>query len=198
MKNKIFMSVALLFVGLTAVAQRTTKAAEADYSFLKGVKKINVVFDYEGMTVGKNMTEVDYVAQTVAEKNEKKPGAGDEWKEAWEKGKLNLYEPAFITSLNKKLKKMGFEASQGDDAEMTLIVKITRLEPGFYSYAVNKDAELDMLMSFVETANHDNITSQVVMTNVHGAEAASVSGRLVTAFNMTGAILGKYIAKALK
>lgn len=198
MKRKILMSAVLMFVGLNVMAQRATEYKKADYSFLKGVKKVNVVFDYEGMTVGKNMTEEDYVAQTVAEKNEKKAGEGDEWKEAWEKGKLNMYEPGFIEKFNKSLKKNGIVASQGDDAPMTILVKVTRLEPGFYSYAVNRDAAVDVVLSFVETADHSKINSQVLMTNIQGNENVTVSGRIYGAFANAGAYLGRYIAKGLK
>lgn len=198
MKRKILMSVTLLFIGLNVLAQRATEFKKADYSFLKGVKKINVVFDYEGMTVGKNQTEADYVAETVAEKNEKKAGEGDEWKEAWEKGKLSMYEPGFILMLNKTAKKAGLVSSQGDDAEMTIIVKITRLEPGFYSYAVNRNAAVDLVLSFVKTANKEEIVSQVIMTNIQGNENMSVSGRVYGAFATAGSYLGKYIAKGLK
>ncbi len=197
MKSKLLLSVGIMFLALNVLSQRATDFRKANYSFLKSVKKINVVFDYEGMTVGKNQTEEDYVAETVAEKNEKKAGAGDEWKEAWEKGKLNTYEPGFIEKFNKSTKKLGLVASQGDDAEMTVIVKITRLEPGFYSYAVNRNAAVDLVLSFVETADHEKIVSQVIMTNMQGNENPSVSGRVYGAFATAGAYLGKYAYKGL-
>ncbi len=199
MKKNILLLTLLVFAAFAANAQRSTNAKDADYSFLKGEKKINVIFDYEGMTVGKNKTETDYVAEKVAEKNEKKAGDGDRWKEAWEKGKLNVYEPAFSAKFTKRLaKKVGISASSGDDANITLIVRTTRLEPGFYSYAVNRAAEVDLELIFVETANHDNIIAQIVMSKVRGSESMTVSDRVKIAYVASATRLSQYIYKALK
>lgn len=198
MKKNLILSLTFLVGSLAAFGQRTTEAQDGDYSFLKGQKNFNLRFDYEGMTVGKNLTETDYVDREVAEKEEKEAGTGKEWKEAWEKAKINTYEPAFINGFNKQLKKAGLSASQGDDAEITLIVQVTRLEPGFYSYAVNRSAELDLTLTFVETANPENIKCQVIMTKVLGSEAPAVSSRVSAACTVGGIRLGKYIAKTFK
>lgn len=198
MMRKSILFFALMFVSVTSFAQRTTQAKDGNYSFLKGVKEVNVVFDYEGMTVGKDMTEQQYVEEKVAEKNKEKPGTGDEWRESWEKAKVNAFEPMFLKALNKRVNKSGLTFSQGDNAEMTLIVKITRIEPGFFSYAVNRKAEIDALLSFVSTGNNDDIKSQVVMTKIYGTADPAVSSRIQYAFSVAGTMLGKYIAKAIK
>lgn len=198
MKKQSLLLLMFALIGLTSFAQRSTNAKDGDYSFLKGKKSINIKFVYEGMTVGKNKTESEYVEETVAEKNEKKKGSGDEWRKSWEKGKLHEYEPAFRAAFTKKLGKLGITVKEGDDAEVTAIVKITRMEPGFNVGVANMNAEVDLEVIFVETADQDNIISQVVMTKVYGSDTYAVSDRLRPAFMAAGARLGGYINKALK
>lgn len=197
--KRTFLLMLLLFIGSSTFAQRTVSMKDGDYSFLRGVKTMNVQFNYDGMTVGKNQTEEEYVAAKVAEKNEKKPGSGDEWKKSWEKGKLNTYEPGFINYFNKKAgKKLGLKLVEGDEAEMTLLVNVTRIEPGFYTYAVNKSAEVDANLLFVAADNHDDIKLQVVSTNIKSNEAPDVSTRVLGCFMNTAGYLAKYIIKSLK
>lgn len=198
MKKSTFLFALMTLIGFSSLAQRSTTAKEADYSFLKGKKEINVVFNYEGMTVGKNKTEETYVNETVAEKNEKKAGTGDEWRQSWEKGKLNVYEPAFSSSFTKRLSKAGIKASAGDNAEITAIVKTTRIEPG-YNVGVSKmAAQIDIEITFVETANQDNILAQIVMSRVGGSDGYAVSERVKFAYYNAGSQLGGHAAKALK
>lgn len=198
MKISIILFSLVVLAGFSSTAQRSTQAKDADYSFLKKEKKLNVLFAYDGMTVGKNMTEEAYVAEKVAEKNEKKAGTGDEWKESWEKGKLNIYEPSFKLHFNKKLSKMGLEAAEGDDAPMTVIVKTTRIEPGFNIGITSMAAQIDVEFIFVETSNHDNIIAQVIMSKVTGSDTYTVSDRVNLAYIGAARQLAGYIAKALK
>ena len=198
MKKSILLFSLLAFIGLSANAQRSTRVKDADFSFLKSEKTINVIFDYEGMTIGKNQTEVDYVEEKVAEKNEKKAGTGDEWRKSWEKGKLNIYEPMFRTGITKKLAKVGLKVEEGDNAHLTIIVKTTRIEPGFNAGVASMNAVIDLEYIFVETANHDNIIAQVIMSKVQGSDAYAVSDRVKVAYLGAGRRLAGYIAKQLK
>lgn len=198
MKKPIVLCLAFMVTSLMTFGQRTTEAQDADYTFLKDHKNFNLRFDYTGMTVGKNLTEEDYIAREMMEKNEKEPGSGERWREAWENAKINEYEPAFIAGFNKQLKKAGMTCTQGDDAEITLIVSINRLEPGFYSYALNKAAEMDITLTFVKTNNQEDIISQVIMTKVLGSEAPAVSQRVGAACTTAGVRLGRYVQKTFK
>lgn len=198
MTRKLTLLFVLLFVGTTAFSQRTTDAKDGDYSFLTGHSDFNIKFDYTGMTIGKNITEEDYLAREVMEKEEKEKGSGEKWREAWENAKINEYEPAFAEGFNKQLKKAGLSASVGDDAEITLIVTINRLEPGFYSYAVNRPAILDYTLTFVKTENPEEILSQVIMTKIYGSEQPAVSQRVGAACRVAGTKLGSYIKKTFK
>lgn len=197
MKQSTILLAMFAFLGLTSFAQRSTNAKDADYSFLKGKKDMNIVFDYEGMTVGKNKTEEEYVNETVAERNEKKAGTGDEWRKSWEKGKLNIYEPSFKAILSKKLGKVGIVVSEGDNAEVTVIVRTTRIEPGFNAGVVAMEAQIDVEYIFVETANKDNILATVVMSKVMGTDTYTVSDRVNAAYVNAGGGLGMYMKKSL-
>jgi hypothetical protein len=197
--RKINLLIALIaIISFTASAQRSTRAKEADYKFLLKEKSLNILFTYEGMTVGKNMTEEAYVAKKVSEKNAKKPGTGDKWQKAWENGKLSVYEPAFKAGYVKKMAKSGIKVTEGDDARLTLIVKTTRIEPGFNIGITKMSAVCDYEFIFVETANKDNIVAQIVMSKMRGSDTYSVSARIQVAFMNAGRRLSGYTAKKLK
>jgi len=198
MKKINLLIILISILGLSANAQRSSKVKDADYSFLKGVKTMNILFDYEGMTVGKGKTEEAYVAEKVAEKNKKKAGKGDKWKKAWENGKLSVYEPTFKAVFSKKLGKIGIKVKEGDDAEITMIVKATRIEPGFSVGVASKRGEADFEFIFVETANHENIISQIILTRAIGSDTYSVSDRVKFAYYYAAKKLSGYIVKGLK
>lgn len=56
---------------------------KGDMSSLKDVSKIDLEFTYDNMSVGKYDSEDEYLQERVEKKNEKEPGTGNEWREAW-------------------------------------------------------------------------------------------------------------------
>ena len=71
---------ALLLIGTMASAQ-DMEVTKGDFGFLKGQKEINVEFTYDKLKLMEDdLTDEKYVADRVADLNEKGKGKGDMWK----------------------------------------------------------------------------------------------------------------------
>ncbi|MBK6989155.1 MAG: hypothetical protein IPH33_13540 [Bacteroidetes bacterium] len=68
-------------------------------SILKSQKNIRVQFDYSNMTVGKKLTEEEYVNKKMSERNEKSQGSGENWRSGWINARKDRYQPKFIELL---------------------------------------------------------------------------------------------------
>ena len=90
---------ALTFGSFMTNAQRV-KNLEGSASALVGVKKMNAVFTFNDVTVGK-YSEADYIAKKVEEYNKKEAGKGDKWKDSWESDKAGRYPPSYIELFEK-------------------------------------------------------------------------------------------------
>jgi hypothetical protein len=203
-KNKEMKKISLLvvlamFVSITSIAQ--THAKKGKYSFLKGEKTINLSFDYSNMTVGKNLTEDEYVNQKVTDHNKKEAGKGDKWKEAWEGAREKRYEPKFETLINKSMAKAGIKASQGADAKYTLIVKTVYTEPGFNIGIMKQAAYVNFEMIFIEAESKKEV-AKYVLTKIPGSQAMGydydAGSRIAESYAKAGKMMGAYIYKGLK
>lgn len=196
-----------VLLGLGAIAILATscsvpiKTVQGNYAFLKNEDQLNVEFDYSDMTVGKNLTEEEYIDERVEERNKKERGSGDEWKEGWFGARDKRYEPKFMDQFNKNLD--GMIAKEGnDDAQYTLIVHTTYTEPGFNIGVMKKPAEVNFEYIFVETDNPENIVARFTQKEVPGSQASGydfdVGSRVAEAYAYGGKYLAKEIMKHLK
>jgi len=191
---------ALLMFGFTNVHAQKIKVTKGDLSFLKGQTSVLLEFDYSSMAVGKFDKEEDYVNKKVAEMNDKKPGSGDEWHEKWVADRDGRFHPKFEELCNKYTSKANCNFDQTNiNAKYTAIVKVTFTEPGFNVGVVRKDASIDLEISFVETANHDNVLAVMTMTKVPGRDAMGndydTGYRISEAYAKAGKEFGAYLVK---
>jgi hypothetical protein len=199
MKKLSLLLMLTAVIGFTATAQ--THAKKGKYSFLKGEKMLNLEYDYSDMTVGKKLTEDEYVSKKVAEYNKKEAGKGDTWKENWINARAKRYEPKFETLINKSMEKLGTKASQGASAKYTLIVKTTYTEPGFNIGIAKQPAYVNFEFIFVETESRKEV-ARYILTKIPGSQAMGydfdVGSRIAECYAKGGKMLGAYIYKANK
>lgn len=195
--KSIIVSIMLLLPAMTMYGQKI-KVPTGSPDFLKDQKKINVVYDYSNMGVGKFDKEEDYVNEKVEKLNEKEAGRGDEWKKNWIEDRKNRYEPQFEELFNKVVEKEGVKLGNFEDAEYTLIVKTTFTEPGFNVGVVRRDASTNMEMVFVKTGSTDPLMV-MTMEKVPGRGGMGYdfdSGfRIQESYAKAGKELGKYLVK---
>lgn len=176
------------------------KLVSGDFAFLKGATELNILFNYDDMSVG-TMTEKDYMEKHSSEMNQKKAGSGDEWKKKWADDRNVKFEPSFLKTFAKRLTKIKIVADAGKtSAKYTLIIKTVKTEPGVYtgiSYA-EKDSYIDVRALFVETENPDVILAEVSGGYIKGKETFDVSARLSYSYLSLGNLLGGFVVSKVK
>lgn len=201
MKIKLGLLLGLLICVSAGYSQKF-KQVSGSLSPLKGQKTINLVYNYDGLKVGK-MTEANYITKKTTDYNQDEPGKGDKWRENWIEDRSTRYQPKFEDLFNKNIASLKMEAEEGAvDAKYSLIITTTMIEPGFNVGVTRKPASINMLIELVETSNPDKILSKTTVLKVPGKDAFGMdydSGvRISEAYAKLGKELGKYIAKNIK
>lgn len=201
MKQLTLAIAAILLFNFTYAQKAVLKSGSV--KGLKGQSELNVEFDFSALKVGtgkKAKTEADYVAEKVAEHNKKEAGKGDKWLEGWKNARDKHYKPKFFELLNDGLKKNGITAGEGKSgAKYTLLVKTTRIEPG-YNIGVSKmPASADMVYELKEGGN---VVAVIEILNSPGSQFAGydfdASTRIAECYAKSAKTLAGFIAKNAK
>ncbi|MEI6311800.1 MAG: hypothetical protein WCP57_06050 [Bacteroidota bacterium] len=199
MKNvKLFLLIALTFVGLSSFAGAKIKLTSGSLAGLKG-KTILVKFDYDGMAVGKFANESDYIAKKKGEYNAKEAGRGDQWEKSWKSDRAARFEPKFMELLSKYAEKSGIKFVTSGSGDYTMNVKTTRTEPGYNVYVSRAPA----LINTVSTIT--NASGEVAKITVTNATGSTFGGydfdtgvRITEAYALTGKVMGGLFSKMCK
>lgn len=192
--KKIILLFAASFMMLSITNAQKIKLTDGDLSFLKDIAELSIVFQYpEDIKVG-NMSQQAYIDKKMAEKEEKEAGAGEKWKEAYFTDRVDHYEPMF-----KEL----FEKYTGDlyiqqddpDYKYTMVVKTTFIEPGFNVGIHSKKAALDLVITFIETANPENILGTITLKKSPGTAHYDSGLRVGESYAKAGKELGRFLNK---
>ena len=172
---------------------------KGDLSFLKEVKNIELAFDYNNMGVGKYDKEEDYLNDRVEKRNQKEPGAGDEWKASWINDRQERFEPNFTELFNKHINDDGIKASKDlESAPVKLLVKTTYTEPGFNVGVVRKSAHINVEILYIDNETNKTLASMDI-NKVPGRGAMGydfdTGYRLEEAYAKLGKEVAKYISK---
>jgi len=197
MKTKMLAMLALViaFAISPAFAQKI-KVTEGSLAAIKGVEKMNIVFDYSKMSVGKFKDEADYIDKKKGEYNKKEEGKGDKWEKDWIADRTERYAPKFQELFNET---SDFKVGDYPSEKYTLVVKTNKTEPGYNIQISRKNAEIAGEILVVETANPTKI---VVKLSFDKALGRSFGGydydtgfRIQEAYADLGKALGKYMSK---
>jgi|GWRWMinimDraft_16_1066024.scaffolds.fasta_scaffold07362_2 hypothetical protein len=175
------------------VSAQKVKNISGSTDILKSETAINIEFVYENISVGKYKNEKDYIAAKTEEYNKKEPGKGDSWAKSWETDKANRYEPRFID-----LFKINSGMTVQTDAKYTIIIKPISFEPGYNVGISRKNAEIDVEISVVETANRSNTVALLTINNVPGGTAFGYDFDTGLRISEAYANAGKKLAKFIK
>jgi len=198
MKNYITLFV--LVACTTAFAQKM-KIQEGSFDFLVGQKAINVEFVYENMTLlKKKLPEEQYVEEHSAEMEEKSKGKGKTWEKKWAAARELIWQPKFLELMNRYFyDDHGISFEEGlADAQYTLIVETVWLFPGWDAGVMKQPAKVTTNLKFVETANRDNVLSEVTSENAPGDQwgsSFSNEDRLGEGYAKTGKSFARLIRK---
>lgn len=200
MKKTLFFLAAIMLVSSTLMAQKI-KVKEGSSKALKGVKEMNITFHYNDMTVGKKLTEEEYINKKVEEYNEDEPGRGDEWRTAWTTDREERFEPKFIELFNEYSEKSGLSVQKEESLPYTLMVQTYYTEPGFNVGVMRRPAMIHVMYTVVKTGT-DEVIVKYNQEDIPGADAMGfdydTGARIAEAYAKAGKSLAKFLAKELK
>lgn len=193
--NYTIAAIALLFISTFAIAQRV-EVTDGSLDALKGIKKLNVKYDYTGMTVGKK-SEKDYVDEKTDGFNKKEPGKGDKWAKDWKADREGRYEPTFEEGFNKN---GDIQVGYNPKEKYTLIFKTVLTEPGFNIGVMRKSAYIDGAAWIVETADQSKVIAKMDVNKCPGrtifGDDYDTGERIMEAYASAGRALARYLRKS--
>lgn len=178
--------------GLQMNAQRVKTTSGSD-DILKPESSINIEFNYDNLSVGKYKDEQEYITAKTEEYNKKEAGKGTAWASSWKNDKEARYQPKFI-----ELFKSTSGMSIVTEAKYTMIVKTVSIEPGWNIGISRKNAQIDLEIWIVETANKSNKLATFTIDNVPGGTAFGYDFDTGLRISEAYAKAGKSLGKSLK
>lgn len=190
----VLMAATSLFAGVKI------KPVQGDASVLKGQKKMNIIFTFDGLRVGKEPSEETYLQTRTAERNKKNPGSGDRWAKSWQRDKEEIYPEKFTYLFNKiaaETHKIQVDPT-AKDAKYTMNVHATWIEPGFnIPNVMKRPALVDFEITIYETANPSNIVYKALIIKAPGASFMGADIDTGIRIGESYAISGKYLSSFL-
>ena len=191
--NYIF-TVALLFWASIAMGQRIREMS-GDAGVIRGISRLNIVYDYSGMDVGKK-TEKEYVAEKRESYNRKEEGRGDKWVTEWENDRKSRFEPRLEEEFNRNCDIL---IGNFPNEKYTMIFKTVYTEPGFNVGVARRNAYIDAEVWIVETADKTKVLAKLSCDNCPGRTAFGTDFdnglRIQEAYAMAGKGLGRYFRR---
>lgn len=195
----LFIAVLLFSVsGLQAQKLIPGEKGKNYLTFLQGETKLNVVFVYDDMQVGK-MDEDAYIAKKKEEYNTKEEGRGDKWEKMWKEDRTKRFEPKFLELFNRYTEKKGLTAGKNiPKAKYTMTIKTTWTEPGFYVGITSQPAYISGKIIFTETGKPEEVIAEIEFIKAPGNSMGATwdtGERIKESYAKLGKTLGGYLAK---
>lgn len=188
-------------VQMTAQVRPMVKINSGDVAGLKGVTKVNIVYDYSKVGVGSFRNETDYLAKKKEEMSKKDPAKYEKFEQSWYNSRKERFEPKFEEMFNKMAAKIGMTGkNNGTDADVTLKVETVFIEPG-YNIGISKmPAYIDLECTFVDKSGKEIV--RYFIKNAVGAQAMGydfdAGSRIVESYAKGAKMLMKDVNKRVK
>lgn len=177
----------------TCIWNTQAQKLKGDLSVLKNESQVNLVFNYEGVTID-GEEEAAYV-----ERNAKEKGGEDiqGWKDNWYgKFREEIYRTEFTKYMNDELKKL--EGGPFDNASYTLIVKLSDMDPGNFAGPFSNPCKLTGVVTLVKAGTTEALAAFPFRKICGNAFQAQTERRIGSSFGVLGKVTGKMIAKGMK
>ena len=189
----------MLGIPFTGNAGRKAKILEGSVAALKDVKKMNLQFSYEGLTIGsEEIPNDEYVKRRKEELNDKEAGKGSTWARAWVNDRASRFEVGFKYGYDHA--DNGIKIGKFPQEKYTLIFKSTNLEPGYNVGVSRKSALLSGEAWIVETANPSNVICKLLVEDCPGSMGGfdfDNGERIKLSYEVAGLAIAKLIEKEL-
>ncbi len=190
----------LVCIASVSALKAQIRLESGDVAGLKGVTKVNIIYDYSKMSVGAFNTEQEYINKKTEDYKDD-PAKAEKFKQGWIGARKSRYEPKFEELFNKIGEKAGmFGTNNGTDGSVTLKVETTFTEPGFNIGIVRKSASVNFKCTFM-TRDGKEIVSYTIR-NVAGGQAMGydfdAGSRIAESYAKAAKMLMKDVTKRLK
>ncbi len=189
------MACMIILISFASFGQKI-KVESGNINDLQGISELKIEYDYSGLGVGKYDVEADYIAKKVTEMNEDEAGTGDSWKQKWFDDRPQRYEPKFEELLGDYAP--GIKSGKDVEAEITMLVHTTFIEPGYNVGVSRKPALIDLELIFLRGEEKVFV---MTMSKSPGNGAMGydfdTGYRISEAYAKAGKTLGKYLSDNL-
>lgn len=196
MKKQLVLFVALLF-GTFAFSQKV-KVVEGSFKNLKGISAYNLEFDYSNLSIPKYDSEEEFLEDKMAKREEKEPGTGEKFKQAWFNDREEQYEPRFIESFNKRFDDGEVKVGKDIGAEYTLKIHTTMMYAGYNVGVMRQNSKLEATVSVFKTDAPNQVLWKAKYTKVEGKGAMGYDFDSGYRISEAYAKLAKTIAKNIQ
>lgn len=190
MRKKV--GILILFSLLVTVA--SAQKLKGNIGFLKGQEKINVVFDFKGVTIDGD-SEESYVKDRMAD--EKTKEAANEWKAEWEGTLRQNLQRTYIKYCNDELEDLVIGVAP--NAQYTLVVKIIDIDPGNYAGPFSNPAKIKSTVNITKTGDGTVLASITSNKDYNNWSLSLIEfDRITGGFGEAGKMLGQFLNKKVK
>lgn len=200
----------MLFVSVSVIAySQKLKLISGDFSALKNQSEVNVelIFDSNVLFQADNLTEAQYLENRkndVLNNPKRTKEDWEKWIGEWNDFKETKFMEKFLKGINHKSQKILFK--NNSQSKYTLKVKTMWVYAGWSGGIMMQPAKLTSEIFLVETDNPAVVLFRVDSPGIEGvgisenpnSEYAMEYGRISVAYEKTGRLLWKAIAKQNK
>lgn len=174
-----------------------TRIVSGDFKEIKGEKTVELSFKYDKVSIG-NKSEAQYLEEKVSERNAKKPGSGDKFKESWYNDRPTRMEPKFEELVNKYTEKKNLVLSRNaKESKYMFIVRTKNIDPGFNVGVMSRPAYIDFEITLVDKSNPTKELGMIEVNNSTGQDAMGWDFDAGTRYSESFAKCGKMVGKLL-
>jgi hypothetical protein len=189
-KKSLFVALLLVATIFSASAQNFKKGS---ITFLKSQTVVNLVFDFEGVTIDGD-SEESLVKERMADR--KTNDEAEDWKTKWYGEWRENFKSAFTKYCNDELKS-SMVVGTYPEAEYTIKVKIVDIDPGNFAGPFSNPAKLRAKFNIVKT-NENNSLASIELKDIYNPVRIDPIeiNRITAGFGQLGKELAEKINKA--
>jgi len=192
--------VLLLFLASNLVSYgQIFKTSIGSLESISGVERYNIIFEYdENLEISKYESEEVFLEMYAKQVDKRKNGAGKAFKNLWYSNREKLFEPKFIQEFNffNLKEKQITVAKNVSDAEYTMVVRTSLIDPGNSNFIVKEDARLEVIIQVYKSDVPDEIMYATEKVEVHSKGAnKNYFDRIMSAYAELGRGLSKHLSR---
>ncbi|MFK7812819.1 MAG: hypothetical protein AB8B59_10015 [Maribacter sp.] len=196
--KKILIPVVFLVATVFAFGQNF-KTEGGSLEAISGLLRYNVIFEYsDDLKIPKHASETSFLEDYAKKEDKKESGKGELFKQRWISYRADLFEPKFIQEFNYfNLKEKQITIAPNiSNANYTMVVRTTSIDPGNSNFFFKKDAWLKVFIRIYKTEDPATVLYSTGGIDVHSKGANSdIFDRIMSAYAELGRGLAKHLSR---